>query len=128
MKNMRRETAGVLLRVAAGVISAGLILIVVTPVPRKPGVYVQTRHRASLSAEYSGRTAPSELAPGETLNLNSADQKELERLDGVGEKLAKAVIAYRAAHGPFHSVEELTRVDGIGPERLKRLRPYLTVE
>lgn len=116
------------MRILVGLAAVFLLLAFTLPAPRKPGVYVSTRRRASLAAEYTGQSPPTELAPGEMLNLNTAGQEELERLDGVGEKLAAAILAYRKAHGAFRSVEELTQVEGFGPGRLERLRPHLTVE
>ena len=43
-------------------------------------------------------------------------------LDGVGEKLAARIVAYREAHGAFESVEELTNVEGLGAGKLNALR------
>lgn len=117
-----------MLWVAAVLLTAALILVFATPVPRKPGVYVSTEKSASRAAEYTGQSPSGELAPGKRVNLNAADQEELEKLDGVGEKLAEAILDYRASHGSFRSVDELTRVKGFGAERLERIRSRLTVE
>lgn len=65
---------------------------------------------------------------GALLDLNTADQAALETLPGIGEALAQRILAYREAHGPFSSVDELQAVDGIGPGILARLRPYVTAE
>ncbi|HHE73384.1 MAG TPA: hypothetical protein ENL34_14015 [Chloroflexi bacterium] len=61
------------------------------------------------------------------VDLNSASQELLEALPGIGPKLATRIITYRQAHGPFASVDDITRVSGIGPVLLQRLRPRLTV-
>lgn len=53
------------------------------------------------------------------ISLNSALQRELELLPGVGPVLAQRIIAAR----PFFSVDELLNVPGIGPVTLERLRP-----
>ena len=63
---------------------------------------------------------------GALLDLNTADQAALETLPGIGKALAQRILAYREAHGPFSSVDELQAVDGIGPGILARLRPYVT--
>ena len=47
-----------------------------------------------------------------TVNLNTAQQSELERTQGLDKLKAKAIIEYRAQHGPFTSVDELERVPG----------------
>jgi competence protein ComEA len=46
---------------------------------------------------------------------------------GLSEKLALAVAAYRTQHGPFASVDDLVKVNGIGPATLAELRYRLTV-
>lgn len=61
------------------------------------------------------------------ININTATAAELEILPGVGPTLAQRIVAYREAHGPFASVDDLLAVKGIGPAKLEQLRPYVTV-
>lgn len=70
----------------------------------------------------------SELLPGERLNLNTADEDQLRLLPGIGEALARAIVADREANGPYTRVEELTRVPGIGEKRLEALRELVYVD
>lgn len=49
----------------------------------------------------------------QTVDLNTASAKELERLPGIGGKLAEEIIREREENGAFASVEDLTRVPGI---------------
>lgn len=50
------------------------------------------------------------------VNVNTADAATIAKsLDGVGLAKAHAIVAYRKAHGAFHSVDDLTKVKGIGP-------------
>lgn len=94
-----------------------------------PGIQVQTQHTATQSAILTGRSAdPHQLTAGEILNLNRATQAELERLPGIGAVKAQAILDYRAAHGSFQTIDELTAVTGIGEATLKAIRPYLTLE
>jgi competence protein ComEA len=59
----------------------------------------------------------------EPVDINSADAKALAAaLDGVGPAKAQAIIDYRNANGAFESIEDLTRVKGIGPATLQRNR------
>ena len=62
------------------------------------------------------------------VNVNTADQAELELLPGIGPALAKRIIEYRATKGAFARVEDLDNVKGIGPKILERLRKQVAVE
>jgi len=59
------------------------------------------------------------------LNVNTAEQHELVLVPGIGEKTARAIIAYRREHGPFARLEDLAEVAGIGPKTVERVRPHL---
>jgi len=59
------------------------------------------------------------------LDLNRASQHELESLPGIGAGLAARIVASRAQHGIFASVDDLRRVRGIGTLTLARVRPLL---
>lgn len=73
------------------------------------------------------RSCPDSLLEGETINVNTADVYDLQRLPGVGEKRAQAIVKYREEHGLFQSVEELTQVPGIGEGILSQLQKYAAV-
>ncbi len=66
-------------------------------------------------------------APAEPLDLNAATPAALDQLPGVGPLLAGRIVAWRAAHGRFTSVDELGEVEGIGPKALERLRALVRV-
>jgi competence protein ComEA len=74
---------------------------------------------------------PTDLDPaGATayrVDLNRADRAELLQLPGVGPKLAARIEAYRRDNGGFRGVDELRKVQGIGPAALTRLRPWVCV-
>ncbi len=71
-------------------------------------------------------------APGDEpplrVDLNTATERDLRALPGVGPLLAARILAYRAEHGPFHALEDLLRVPGIGRKTFERLRPFLRLE
>ncbi|MGH7389562.1 MAG: ComEA family DNA-binding protein [Candidatus Rokuibacteriota bacterium] len=76
-------------------------------------------------AERHSRGAERAQARG-PLDLNRATADDLARLPGVGPALAARIIAARQAGG-FDSVDDLTRVRGLGRGRIERLRPLLSV-
>lgn len=61
------------------------------------------------------------------LDLNNGTWVEFMLLDGIGEPLARRIVEDRERRGPFRSVDELTRVNGIGPSTLQKVRPFLTI-
>jgi len=65
---------------------------------------------------------------GEMVDINTATVKQLEAVNGIGEKTAARIIAYREEHGRFTNVDELLHVSGIGQKRLDKAREVLTVE
>jgi len=64
---------------------------------------------------------------GLTLDLNEATAQDLEALPGIGPVLAKRIVDYRAAHGPFRKAEDLLDVSGIGPIKLEKIKPHLLI-
>lgn len=62
------------------------------------------------------------------VNINTASKTELRLLPGVGPALAGKIIANRAAAGPFRSIEDLDRVEGIGPRTIKKLAPFIIAD
>jgi competence protein ComEA len=56
------------------------------------------------------------------ININTADYTLLMKLDGIGEVKAKAIVAYREKHGPFKTIEEIMRVNGIGIKTFEKIK------
>ncbi len=69
-------------------------------------------------------TAPSPLRP---INLNTATQKELEALPGIGEVTARRIIASREADGPFANVDDLRRA-GVRESVIEQIRSLVVAE
>jgi competence protein ComEA len=61
------------------------------------------------------------------VNLNRAESWLLEALPEIGEERAEAIIDYRLEHGPFRSINELTKVSGIGTKTLEQIKPLISV-
>lgn len=68
------------------------------------------------------------LAWAGPVDLNTADAATLAReLKGIGPARAEAIVAWREAHGPFKSPEDLVKVQGIGERVLEDNRSLMTV-
>ena len=59
------------------------------------------------------------------LDVNEATWVEWMQLDRVGETLARRIVEDREERGPFASVDDVSRVKGIGPKTLESLRAHL---
>lgn len=83
----------------------------------------------AATAVAGGHTrAPGAAAGGSgPIDLNVADEMQLDELPGVGPATAAAIIEYRATNGPFAVVDDLLEVPGIGPAKLARLAGLVTV-
>ncbi|MDQ8039975.1 MAG: ComEA family DNA-binding protein [Rickettsiella sp.] len=62
------------------------------------------------------------------VNINTADAETLvQELDGIGQKRAQMIIAYREKHGPFKSIEDLLKIKGIGKKILDKNRDKIII-
>jgi len=66
------------------------------------------------------KKAPS---PQSVLGLNTATEKELQSIKGIGPVLAERIIAGR----PYRTVDDLRKVNGIGSKKFENIRPYFDV-
>jgi competence protein ComEA len=78
----------------------------------------------SAAAAYAGKAC---TLTG-TVNINTADAKQLNMLPGIGKKKAETIIAYRDKNGDFTSVDTLVKVDGIGKKTLSKIKEYIALE
>ena len=63
-----------------------------------------------------------------TVNVNTAQQSELERTKGLDKVKAKSIIEWRAANGPIDNFTELQQVPGFTPALVEKLKPELAFE
>lgn len=75
----------------------------------------------------SDMVPPSVNHGGSLVNINTADFEELCSLPGVGETLSQRILDYREVNGPFHHIEDLLMVDGMGPQTFENLWNYITI-
>jgi len=61
------------------------------------------------------------------ININRAEVWLLEALPEIGETRAEAIIAYRQQYGPFRNINELLKVEGIGPATYEQIEHLITV-
>lgn len=83
-----------------------------------------------VSGAGSGRGSGNPAPPAATfpLDLNTANQAQLEALPGIGPVLARAIIARREEVGPFERAEDLLDVSGIGSKTFEKIAPLVVAK
>jgi len=67
------------------------------------------------------------LAPGQTVNINTATAEQLDVLPGIGPTKAQAIIDYRNEHGRFNSIEDIQNVKGIKEGEFSKIKDSIRV-
>ena len=65
--------------------------------------------------------------PEGMVNINTADEKELDKLPGVGPAMAKRIVEYRTENGAFQAPEEIKRVKGIGDAKYAKMKDKIAL-
>ncbi len=61
------------------------------------------------------------------ININTADEKVLDELPGIGPAMAKRIVEYREREGMFRSPEELKNVRGIGEAKYEKIKDRVEI-
>jgi competence ComEA-like helix-hairpin-helix protein len=62
-----------------------------------------------------------------SINLNTASEKDLVNLPGIGEKTAQKIIEYRKQIKKFTSINQLLNVKGIGNSKLNKIKKFVSL-
>ncbi len=121
--------------IVAGLLGLVLVAIVWGPVLLRPLGYAPALDLRTLRLPDSPRpslvrlSVPSarvaKAGPTSRVDINHADLASLQTLPGIGPTLAYRIITHREAHGSFQDVDALMEVDGIGPKRFEKLKPWI---
>lgn len=69
-----------------------------------------------------------EKGENKKVNINTANQSELEKLPGIGPAIASKIIEYRQQNGKFENIEDLQNVKGIGDAKFGNIKEYVVVK
>ncbi|MCM3114898.1 helix-hairpin-helix domain-containing protein [Neobacillus sp. MER 74] len=93
-------------------------------------IYIPAKGEEGLSSPItsSGNPASSVGSQNEAkININKADETELQNLPGIGPAKAAAIIEYRNTSGPFKTVEDLKNISGIGDKTFEKLKDLIAI-
>ncbi len=83
---------------------------------------------ASASAAENPESGLQEVLVEKSIDINRADEKELDKLPGIGPVLAERIVQYREENGGFYDIEELKDVQGIGDKIFLKIQDFVFVE
>lgn len=64
---------------------------------------------------------------GSLININTADETELQKIRGIGPVIAGRIVEYRQQNGAFQTIEEIKKIRGIGNKTFEKMRESITV-
>lgn len=88
----------------------------------------QGNQQAPVQAENAALPSGGGTGGNGKVNINSADQTQLETIPGVGPSTAKKIIDYREKEGKFSAVEDIKNVSGIGDKKFENMKDSIDVQ
>ncbi len=90
-------------------------------------VIIELQSEDTMSSDTSNSNTTEVAEDNNKINLNTATKEQLTQLNGIGDKKAELIIAYRDEHGKFKTIDELKNVSGIGDKTFAVISDKLTV-
>jgi competence protein ComEA len=114
------------LNLAARVVDGQKLVIAARPpAPPEPGDGPTAAGQAPPTLERAAIAPPATTA---RINLNTASQRILETLPGVGPVTARRIIDFRDSNGPFNRVEQLREARLVNAPTFERIKGLITAE
>ena len=89
-------------------------------------IYIPNTEDNDKKIEYNTANIENNIKE-EKININTADEDELQRLPGVGASTAAKIIKYREENGSFRKIEDIQNVKGIGEAKYNDLKEQIEV-
>lgn len=94
------------------------------------GAYIITNSGKNVLVEEGKESATTEKnvkGVNGKVNINTANQTELETLQGIGPSLAQRIIEYRKENGKFQTIEDIQNVKGIGDSKYSNIKDDICI-
>lgn len=90
------------------------------------GMQVRVPERVVGGSERPQNTSAGKNTEGQ-INLNTANEKELQELPGIGPAMSARIVEYRETNGAFQNIEDIKKVRGIGAAKFEKLKDRVTI-
>lgn len=116
---LTNSSVGDVIKVAGGVLPYGDIESINMADRVSSGDHIHVRFNFTGNPEMLLRT--------QKININTATEKELDALPGIGPTMAKRITEHRQSKGAFTTIEDIKQVKGIGDGLFKKIHQKITV-
>ncbi len=89
-------------------------------------IHIPTKE-ISLQEKTASAPDKNKNSSGGLININTADENELQKIRGVGPAIAQRIIDFREQNGNFKSIDEIKKVRGIGEKTFEKMKDSITV-
>lgn len=90
------------------------------------GMQIRVPVRMHDAEEKGAATSSGRQADGK-INLNTATEKELQELPGIGPAMSARIVEYRESNGAFQTIDDIKKVRGIGAAKFEKLKDRVTL-
>jgi comEA protein len=125
----RSDIWAILFLLACIILGGAMIMYQKTNRQLPPELLIETVKLSTKDNSSTNSTSPEKInIRNLCVNINSASADSLELIPGIGPVYASKIVENRNANGRFQSIEDITRVKGIGSKTFEEIEKYLTVE
>ena len=93
----------------------------------KDGMQITVPEKSPQGTAGGAQAGAAKPLPDGMVNINTADEKELDKLPGIGPAMAKRIVEYRTENGAFQAPEEIKRVKGIGDAKYEKMKDKIAL-
>ena len=91
-------------------------------------IFIPSKSDENTQSVFENKKKESSVVAKDTkISINTANISTLMTINGIGEKKAEAIVQYREQNGLFKSIEDITKVSGIGNSLFEKIKDYIKV-
>ncbi len=90
-------------------------------------IHIPTKEFIFMELPAADIAASKSVQNSSQININTADETELRKINGVGPVIAGRIVEYRQQNGAFQSIDDIKKVRGIGAKTFDKIKDFITV-